>query len=757
MKINNNLFIIYLILNIPFNLLATHISLGESSEIRINWILKDSIKCTNENLNHSSITRANQSVLLAMFDSESTVSFPINNSEYENEEAPSIPNLFYPENNAIDVERSLTLIWNRSEGAINYSVLVSEKDSFNILFINQKNITDTTLSVEGLSYRRTYYWKVKAYSISDSSDWSEIHSFYTGGQTIFIEDANLEAKIRNAVYYHPTGVLRTSDLFFLNYLYAVTSNIYSLVGLEYATNLNYVELRGNHISNLEPLENLKYLYSLDLVDNDIENINPLSGLPAITSLNLGYNHITNIDSISYFSKGLETLNLSGNNIEKIDSIEKLVNLEFLNINSNKISDLSGYSGNIHLKYLDLSYNNIRTFPTIQNLNELEELYLWDNFISDISGIQNLKELRILNLDFNEILDLTPLQNLPALKDLSMVNAKIKSLDDLKDLPQLESLVLDSNVINDFKTLENLPSLAILSLRSCDLYEVRRLPYIQSLDFIDISDNRITNLNNFPLYKSLSYLLIEDNYLQFDDFIHLYDLDRLIYLSLLNNICEFSEESMRLLADSIDLLEFENIYYPTGENCDEPLKAITQGATNILKDQATIGVFIDFNPSITDRVDSIAFEYGNESGIYHSKLVMIESVSTDKLLSCNIMNLLPDTIYYYRTVAFANNKIRYFGEEKSFSTLSTIINDAFNHSLKIYPNPNRGLFYIENIGTVSNKIRLSVFDMCNRKLDPLIIYDNNQIKIDISNYPPGLYFINYVQDNNVYSHSIIICN
>lgn len=757
MKKNNNLFIIYLILNIPFNLLATPISLGESNDIKINWILKDSIKWTNENLTHSSIKRANQSVLLAMLNAKSTVTIPINNSKYANEEAPSIPNLFYPENNAIDIERSLTLIWNRSEGAINYSVLVSEKDSFNILFINQKNITDTTLSVEGLSFRRTYYWKVKAYSISDSSDWSVIHSFYTGGQTVFIEDANLESKIRSTLYYHPTGDLRTSDMFELHSIYASGSNIYSLVGLEHALNLNFLELPGNHIANLEPLKNLKYIYGLNLSNNEIDNINPLSELPLITSLNLGYNNISNIDSISFFSKSLKSLYLLGNNIEKIDSIEKLVNLEFLNINSNNISDLSGYSGNIHLKYLDLSYNNIRTFPTIQNLNELEELILWDNFISDISGIQNLKELRILNLDFNEILDLTPLQNLTALKDLSMVDAKIKSLDDLKDLPQLESLVLDSNVINDFKTLENFPSLAILSLRSCDLYEVRRLPYIQSLDFLDISDNKITNLNDFPLYKSLSYLLLEDNYLQFDDFVHLYDLDSLIYLSLLNNICEFSEESIRLLADSIDLLEYENIYYPNGENCDEPLKVITQGATNILKDQATIGVFIDFNPSISDIIDSIAFEYGNESGIYHSNSIIIESVTADKQLSCIIMNLSPDTIYYYRAIAFANNKIRYFGEEKSFSTLSTILNDAVYSSLLIYPNPNRGFIFIENVSTETNKIRISVFDMFNRKLDPLINYYNSKINIDISNYPPGLYFIKYIQDNKICSHSIIKYN
>ena len=162
MKIINNLFVICLILNIPFNLLATPNTLCDSSEVRINWISKNSYKYTNENLNHSFITKANCSVLLAMLNSESVVSFPINDSKYANGEAPTIPKLFYPENNAIDIERSLTLIWNRSEGAINYSVLVSEKDSFNILFINPKNINDTTLLVEGLSYRSIVLPKIRA-------------------------------------------------------------------------------------------------------------------------------------------------------------------------------------------------------------------------------------------------------------------------------------------------------------------------------------------------------------------------------------------------------------------------------------------------------------------------------------------------------------------------------------------------------------------------------------------------------------------
>ena len=88
-------------------------------------------------------------------------------------------------------------------------------------------------------------------------------------------DASLEAAIREAIN-KPEGPIYMSDLKSLTTLEAREMGISDLSGLEYLTNLRYLELWYNNISDLSPLAGLTNLDYLFLTSNNISDLSPLA-------------------------------------------------------------------------------------------------------------------------------------------------------------------------------------------------------------------------------------------------------------------------------------------------------------------------------------------------------------------------------------------------------------------------------------------------------------------------------------------------
>jgi len=66
-----------------------------------------------------------------------------------------------------------------------------------------------------------------------------------------------------------------SDMLGLTNLYASWRGISDLTGLEYATNLTWLDLNHNQISDLSPLAGLTNLTQLGLWSNQISDLSPL--------------------------------------------------------------------------------------------------------------------------------------------------------------------------------------------------------------------------------------------------------------------------------------------------------------------------------------------------------------------------------------------------------------------------------------------------------------------------------------------------
>jgi len=135
-------------------------------------------------------------------------------------------------------------------------------------------------------------------------------------QPVYFADANLKAEVAAELgVSNPTA----ADMLGLSSLSAWGLSISDLTGLEYATNLEYLDLSSNLISDLTPLDGLTNLEELYLWDNQISDPAPLAALTNLTGLDLGSNQISNLTPLAGLTN-LKWLYLSGNQISDIQPL-----------------------------------------------------------------------------------------------------------------------------------------------------------------------------------------------------------------------------------------------------------------------------------------------------------------------------------------------------------------------------------------------------------------------------------------------------
>ena len=90
------------------------------------------------------------------------------------------------------------------------------------------------------------------------------------------------------------------------------------------------------------------------------------------------------------------------------------------------------------------------------------------------------------------------------------------------------------------------------------------------------------------------------------------------------------------------------------------------------------------------------------------------------------------------------------------SITTGVNDIdFNDVAKIYPNPSEGVFYFESKLKLEDDLIIHIFDVTGR-----LILENHKItkskeKIDLSNYPSGIYFIQLKFDKYIFIDKLVL--
>lgn len=178
--------------------------------------------------------------------------------------------------------------------------------------------------------------------------------------------------------------------------------------------------------------------------NFINNSEPKDCLPkSLTKLIIGgdWNKKWTIRNLSFLEKlkNLDTLDLRNNCISDGHLLQNIKKLHILDLSSNDISEWAflGKLNNLHI--LNISYNLCWEWGFLKRLKKLHTLYLRNNGISDVNFLSSNKKLHSLDVSDNNIYNLLFVNDLPLLQQLNLSGNR------LNDLSGLSSFILEKEL------------------------------------------------------------------------------------------------------------------------------------------------------------------------------------------------------------------------------------------------------------------------------------------------------------------------
>ncbi|WP_299902806.1 T9SS type A sorting domain-containing protein [uncultured Aquimarina sp.] len=340
------------------------------------------------------------------------------------------------------------------------------------------------------------------------------------------------------------GEIQESEALFVTYLdvsseFSAPENekISDLTGIEYFTNLEYLDVSNNNISNLGILDGSS-LRTLICYSNVLTNIN-VSGFSNLENFLCGGNQLTTIDvSQNLMLRELEvgsnqlldidvtqntlltSLRFGDDNIAQIDvtqnpellflecvssklthiDVTQNTKLNHLWLSRNQISDID-ISKNTALEILWISRNDLNHIDLSNNL-ELKQLSIWENNLTEIDISNNIL-LERLFISSNDLSNIS-VSNNTKLREFDCANMQLSELDVTQNA-DLESLNCSNNQLTLLDVSQNLK----LNDFVCHTNQLTSLDVTQNLDLqtlrlgtnpiqeIDVSQNQLlSNFNSF---------------------------------------------------------------------------------------------------------------------------------------------------------------------------------------------------------------------------------------------------------------------
>lgn len=204
-------------------------------------------------------------------------------------------------------------------------------------------------------------------------------------------------------------------------------------------------------------------------------------------------------------RSLTGLLLTDGELQNVVGLGTLPSLEVLSLTRNKISDLTGLENCEELKHLMLVENGLTTLPQgIEKLVQIEDLNLTSNELKNIAPLSKLVNLKTLHLGGNPIDDFTGLSPLSEIQVLNLANTGLIELpSSISSLVKLENLMISDNRIKQLDQLSGLKNLKRLSIQNNDLSTIPLgLRELTSLEILDLRKNKLNKRQINELQKHL---------------------------------------------------------------------------------------------------------------------------------------------------------------------------------------------------------------------------------------------------------------
>ncbi|MDE0013345.1 MAG: hypothetical protein OXU36_19530, partial [Candidatus Poribacteria bacterium] len=189
------------------------------------------------------------------------------------------------------------------------------------------------------------------------------------GESVHIPDPNLRAVITEALGKAPDASITVEEIATLTHLAAEGMDIQDLEGLQFASNLQSLNLRENPLSDLSPLSGLPALKEVRFSGESLSDLSPLTGL-------------TNLEVVRFWKTSISDLSpLAG-----------LTKLRWLEFKSSPVSDLSPLVELTNLKRLETYGSKELDLSPLKGLTSLVHLTIASSGVSDISPLSGLINL-----------------------------------------------------------------------------------------------------------------------------------------------------------------------------------------------------------------------------------------------------------------------------------------------------------------------------------------------------------------------------
>ena len=309
-------------------------------------------------------------------------------------------------------------------------------------------------------------------------------------KNVIFEDASFKAYMIANFDKDKDGEISYDEALSVNRIVVCTDTIASMVGIEYMTNLTYLNCNGSHVWNnaTAKYDDGGILKSLDVTKNT-----------KLQRLYCGFNELTELDVTNNTSLGL--LYCDGNELRSID-ISKNASLYSFKANDNLLESIN-VRNNTKLSFINVSGNKLTSID-VSNNPLLDNLTCESNQLTSIDVSGNSR-LRALYIGSNAIASVDVSGN-PELVSLYCSNMKLFSIDVSKN-NKLEILGCYYNEISKID-LSNNPSLTNLYCYGNNIKELD-LSYNNKLKHLDCELNSISELNLRPC-PDLVNLYCRDN-------------------------------------------------------------------------------------------------------------------------------------------------------------------------------------------------------------------------------------------------------
>ena len=153
-------------------------------------------------------------------------------------------------------------------------------------------------------------------------------------------------------------------------------------------------------------------------------------------------------------------------VKDIRGIEKLINLESVQISTGKIYDYTPLSKLKKLKKIVIDATSMTCLDgSISLLTTLETLNIEETKLKEVSPVEQLVNLKTLDLGNNQIEFLPEnIENLQKLEFFSFVHNRVKDITALKFLTNLKELFFRNNYVEDISPLKDLINLTMLNVK-----------------------------------------------------------------------------------------------------------------------------------------------------------------------------------------------------------------------------------------------------------------------------------------------------